>query len=163
MDHAANNAVVRIDYNLFAISDSGLPVTPSPSELAASSGLICTLDTGAVIATGIDMGYVRVEVRALDTEPRLGAVSEWDEVVDVSVSAPLGDLRVDAILGDAPSLPTLTPSGPGTYRIRVSTRGRRDRLKEVTDDVVESYVLEVWPAPSSAEVVHRLQLNRFSV
>jgi hypothetical protein len=163
MDHAADNAVVRIDYNLFAISDSGLPVTPSPRELAASSGLICTLDAGAVIATGIDMGYVRVKVRALDTEPPLETESEWDEVVDASVSAPGGDLRVEAILGDAPSLPTLTPPGPGTYRMRVCARGRRNSPKEVADEVAESYLLEVWPAPSSPEVVHRLQMNRFSV
>jgi hypothetical protein len=71
----------------------------------------------AVLLTGIELGDVHLTVVPASREPAL-ELQEWDEVVDMSVSAPAGELRVEPILDDAPALPALTAHGGGCYRVR---------------------------------------------
>ncbi|MFM9692239.1 hypothetical protein [Streptomyces europaeiscabiei] len=53
--------------------------------------------------------------------------------------APLMDAPVD--------LPSLASRGPGPYRLRVHARGRDTAVDQtVVDEVVESYLLQSWPA-----------------
>jgi hypothetical protein len=46
---------------------------------------------------------------------------------------------------------------PGTYRLRVSAHGRdAGRDGELAEDVVDEYVLELWPASITADEVLRV-------
>jgi hypothetical protein len=94
-----------------------------------------------------------------DREPDLD-LTTWEEAVDVSANVPQGDLRVEPLFDDAPDIPSLTPSGPGTYRLRCYARGRARQLKQIVDSSDESYLLIAWPTPASDETVHRLIVDR---
>ncbi|MGW1727666.1 hypothetical protein ACWCQK_32720 [Streptomyces sp. NPDC002306] len=47
---------------------------------------------------------------------------------------------------DPADLPSLASRGPGQYRLRVHALGRDTAVDESTDDNVESYLIQSWPA-----------------
>ena len=89
-----------------------------------------------------------------DSEPPLPADS-WEDVVEVSteVSAD-AEPRWTTWAGEdsgALSIPS------GTYRVRVSARGRdAGRDGEFADEVVDWYLVELWPAPHTADAIVRV-------
>ena len=124
-----------------------------------ANGLIRVMSVGARVHTGIDIGPVRVTVDTHDTPPdRIDDSLPWDEIVEVSLAAPLGELRVDSPqTGPVMELPPLTPHGPGTYRLRIHARGRDASVHTVQGDLPpEEYLLTSWPAVPSPELVIRL-------
>ncbi|MGW1070965.1 hypothetical protein ACWD4F_41530 [Streptomyces aureus] len=50
------------------------------------------------------------------------------------------------MMDDPADLPSLASQGPGPYRLRVHALGRDTAVDESTDDVVESYLIQSWPA-----------------
>jgi hypothetical protein len=150
---------VRADYRLPRGASGNVPVaghlfalTEGPFPDAADfsgNGLVAVVPGGVVIRTGRDEGNVHVMVRALAEPPRL-RVDSWDEVIDVSWHAARG---LASVVGpDAPGddrLRQATPPWPGDYRLRAHATGRDDA------DDTESYLLEVWQAPSAPQVAHK--------
>lgn len=118
----------------------------------------CPLDAGAVIITGTDTGRVTVGVSVVDSEPEF-SLAGWEEAVDVSVHAPEGQLFVDTYFVDSPSLPLLSPTGPGWYRVRCLERGRLTELDTNSLESTEEHQLIVWPAPPGPEKVHHIALR----
>ncbi|MFM9609209.1 hypothetical protein [Streptomyces niveiscabiei] len=79
----------------------------------------------------------------------------WDEIVDHSVETRTGDLRVTCLMDNPPELPALTPFGPGTYRVRVHTRGRDTAPDGHVATPVEAYLLVVWPDEPQPDEIHK--------
>lgn len=143
-------ATVRVDDLAFGVLDNG----EIPIETADwSNGLVAVMSHGAVISTGIHTGYVRVRVHLTTAAPHEDD-SPWEEIVEVSVHARHGHLRVDSFeQGTVSALPLLSTEGPGWYRLRVQTRGRQTNPDSVQNDPVEDYLLTIWPAPPSPTTI----------
>ncbi|MER6678983.1 hypothetical protein [Streptomyces sp. NPDC000983] len=107
--------------------------------LASASG-------GAIeVTTGIHTGDVEVTVELHSQRPDV--VVDWEEIAEISCHSPSGEVLVTHFMDDPADLPSLASRGPGPYRLRVHARGR-DRAVDQTpvDDVVESYLIQSWPA-----------------
>jgi hypothetical protein len=123
------------------------------------TGLIVTMSTGAMIYTGIDRGYVRVTTDIRAAAPEEIHDGPWDDIVEASVHSPTGHLYVHALEygphDTPPPLPPLSPTGPGTYRLRAHARGRDLNYDKVQNDPTEDYLLTVWPAEHAPPLIIR--------
>ena len=108
------------------------------------------------VLTGDQWGPFEVVVRVLDRAP--GEPGEtWEDVAEVSLESESG-FYVTELVDQDPG--AVVPCDPGTYRLRVSARGRSaehsdpDEDGELVerDEAVEHYLLEFWAAPSSGPV-----------
>lgn len=121
-----------------------------PVETAEwSNGLVAVMAVGALIRTGIAVGRVAVVVDVRDTPAPL-STEPWEEVVEVSVEAPRGELHVVSVADSfLHSLPLLSSGGPGEYRIRVHARGRELGYDLTSMEPTEQYLIISWPARSA--------------
>jgi hypothetical protein len=104
--------------------------------------------------TGIHTGVVAVAVESHPTQPE-PLTAEWDEVVEVSVEAPAGELMLVALMDDiAPRPPTLT-SRPGWYRARVHARGRDLDYDGVAFEPTEDYLIQLWLGADAPDLIHK--------
>lgn len=134
-----------------------------------SNGLVAVMSTGAIICTGINTGYVRVSSTSqLQPPEELDTHKLWEEIVEVSVRAPLGELQVASLeMGLAEGQPILGFPNAVTYRLRVHARGREGDFGGVQMKPVEDYLLQVWPGElmdpiiirSSERINHRLRTH----
>ncbi|MGA3523486.1 hypothetical protein [Melissospora conviva] len=113
-------------------------------------GLIATAPGEVFFITGRHTGLVELSVTIDEADP--GAeLDAYEDVVEVPFEAVAAELKLFLFDGVAPhALPPL-PAGPGAYRIRYHCRGmdetRNPDLKY--DDVVDEYLLQIWPAPAA--------------
>jgi hypothetical protein len=141
---AAGEGVVPARYHSFYLADHAVFGPESP--LVDSNGLIAAQPGIAVVFTGIHTGGVALTAQAYDARPEPD-VANWDEVVELSMHAPTGRVIVTGVDVDAPQhLPMLTPAGPGHYRVRIHVRGRDTAIDLVTEQPVEDYLVQTWPA-----------------
>ncbi|MGP3998689.1 hypothetical protein [Streptomyces sp. 8N706] len=144
---------VRVDDGSFCLSDRG---ETAPETLDFSNGLIATMDIGAMVPCGIHTGQVKVRATATAGLPETGDVIEWEEIVEASVHAPHGELRVDTLYDGPPDqLPLLSQAGPGWYRLRAHARGRDIAHDAVQENSAEHYHLVCWPAPKATPLIIR--------
>ncbi|WP_250007933.1 hypothetical protein [Actinoplanes sp. M2I2] len=123
-----------------------------------TNGLIAVTGPGAaIIFTGISSGRVSVRAAALTAAPTAVDLDSWDEIADMSLPGPVGDLAVAALLDHVPpGLPALCAAGPGDYRVRVHARGRDISPDESITQPAEIYVILCWPASPAPAVDHKL-------
>ncbi|MET7853093.1 hypothetical protein ABZU45_31775 [Streptomyces avermitilis] len=153
--HTASGRV-RVDYHHFLVLDPQGPVSEKELDLS-HTGLIALSDGQAEIHAGIHSGYAGVTVATHLGAPDADS-GPWQEIVEVSVHAPSGELLVSALMDDMEEeLPSLAAAGPGEYRLRVHARGRDIAVDLTTQDITEHYLIQSWPAPSAP-----LQLLRTS-
>lgn len=152
---AKGRSTVRIDYHQFWLLEPNR--RPSQAVLV-TNGLIGVAAPGsAMVYTGISSGWVTVEVEARTAAPASVDVDGWDEVVEVSLSAPYGQVGVAALMDDVPDIiPKLTATGAGEYRVRVHARGRDNVPDEVSRKPVELYRLVAWPDAEAPELLYKL-------
>ena len=160
MAESVYTAAAQVDYGLLLLSSGTDGVTPSPQELENSNGLLLVTHGGAALITGLDSGTVEITLQTVDNEPPPD-MSGWDVMVDVSIDARAGDLRVLTGFGDLVDLPPLSFDGPGEYRVRCLAAGRDLHPAGGGIDGIERYRLIVWPEPSRPPIVHRAIPNRF--
>jgi hypothetical protein len=147
---AAHN--VYVTEGIFGVLDSGeIPVQTADW----SNGLAVPMSEGALIAVGIHLGEIRATASSVSGPPPVPADDFWEEIVEVSVHAPTGSLRVESLEhGPVDRLASLSPAGPGWYRLRVHARGRNILPDKTSSEPVEDYLLVAWPAPQAdAEIV----------
>jgi hypothetical protein len=143
---------VFVNEGIFGVLDSGEISTETADW---SNGLAAPMLKGAFITTGINTGYVRVAALAQDAPPSEQEMENWEEIVEVSVHAPAGRLRVESLeFGPVPDA-ELSPSGPGWYRLRVHARGRGRLPDKVSMEPVEDYLLIAWPAARDDAVIQK--------
>lgn len=147
--------LIEVSHHQFWLLDTGL-LPGRPADF--TNGLIAPAGPGAaMICTGIHSGRA-----ALAIEPRRAAppgvdLNGWDEIVEITLSAPTGQLRPAALMaGPADALfAALTMTGPGSYRIRVHARGRDTLVDGVSRDPVEEYRITAWPGPLEPGRIYR--------
>ncbi|MER5587342.1 hypothetical protein ABT090_37680 [Streptomyces asoensis] len=147
---------VFVNEGLFGVLDHG-KISIQTADF--SNSLVVPMASGAFILTGINTGFVHVETRVTSERPDID-VGSWEEVVEVSVYAPAGDLKVESLeLGpDLESPHLLSSEGPAWYRLRVHARSRELLRDKVSMEPAENYLLIVWPAPPADVSV--LRANR---
>lgn len=92
-----------------------------------------------------------VRIVLLDDAPAPGG-DHWEDVVEVSITVPLGVKPRWSTWAGEDSGPLDLP--PGNYRVRTSARGRdAGRDGEFADGPVDSYLLEIWPAPAQPDSI----------
>ncbi|TQJ23718.1 hypothetical protein FBZ33_4030 [Micromonospora sp. A202] len=139
---------VPVTDHMFHLVDTGTVLGP---PLTYDNGLSSTHPGGVVVFTGISSGFVQVTVDARDAPPATTDLVGWDDVVETSVHAPAGRMVVSGVMNDAPELPVLTRSGPGSYRIRIHARGRDIAVDLGALEPVEDYLVVAWPAQPATE------------
>ncbi|MFF4061348.1 hypothetical protein ACFYZ8_35700 [Streptomyces sp. NPDC001668] len=146
---------VFINEGLFGVLDNGY-IDTETADFSNGNGLVVPMARGAFVLTGINTGYVSVETRVVEGPPDL-ETDDWEEVIEASVHAPAGDLKVESLERgpDTQSVQFLSPSGPAWYRLRVHARGREIHRDGVRMEPVEDYLLIVWPAPPEDAIVLR--------
>lgn len=84
------------------------------------------------------------------------AAPEWEDIVEVSFVLPEGRaLRWTSWAGM--DCGPLAGIAPGSYRLRVSAKGRdQGRDGEVSEEPLDYYLIELWPAPSAPDVILRV-------
>jgi hypothetical protein len=143
---------MRVSYHQFTLVDTG---RSAGSWIRIENGLVGVGTGAAIIYTGIHTGVVMLSVEARDTPPESVDLDGWDEVVDVSLTAPAGQLKPAALMDRTDPFPELTVAGPGDYRVRVHASGRDANVDGVDSEPRERYLVIVWPQPSGPERVHR--------
>jgi len=110
-------------------------------------------ELGIFVDTGHQYGPFSITTRELSVEPSIEP--EWEDVVEFSATTD-HSLEISEPENRYPSV-TLVES-PGTYRIRVSARGRRLSSNEFDsgDEPIEWYLIEAWPTPTAPGRVVRL-------
>ncbi|MEO3805965.1 hypothetical protein [Nonomuraea sp. B1E8] len=152
------SADVRVSDHAFGLLDGG----DIPIETADySNGLIVLMSAGALLYTGIDTGIVHVGLTLAarppgDLAPDDNRGASWEDIVEASVHAPRGRLRLESLdAGPVTDVPLLSGDGPGWYRVRAFVRGRDTRFDAVDDAPVEEHHLQLWPAPPAPAVLIR--------
>ncbi|ONI82639.1 hypothetical protein ALI22I_42150 [Saccharothrix sp. ALI-22-I] len=132
-----------------AVTDHQFRITEgsAPANVDFSgNGLVAAVEDGVVVRTGVAAGHVPTTMRVLAGPPDEIDLNGWDEVVEISWTAPEGG----AVLhGDTArhNRRWELPPWPGDYRVRVHVTGR--------DDAEDSYHVVVWQAPAAPGVVHK--------
>ncbi|RJQ76652.1 hypothetical protein D5S17_17465 [Pseudonocardiaceae bacterium YIM PH 21723] len=132
---AVGQGTILARYHLFYLAD--LHDHDLSVRTDHSNGLAMAQDGLVQVFTGRHTGMMRLRteahVRAPDTD-----LDRWEDVVEVSMYAPVGRVAPDSVDGGADEgFPVLTRQGPGHYRFRIHVRGR--------DAGVEHYLVQCWP------------------
>lgn len=107
---------------------------------------------GLYICFGRRSGGSRVRIVLTDAPPAIA--EEDDDVVEVSTIVPAGSSPYWESWGGMGTGPLPIPSG--SYRLRVSARGRDAGAEgEFAEDVVDAYVIVLWPAPPAPDAILR--------
>jgi hypothetical protein len=149
---AAGRGVVRVTYHQFWLIDADQHRQPS---IVATNGLVGAGPGAVLIYTGIHTGVVALSAQARDRAPTAVDLDEWDEVVEVSLTAPVGRVKVIPLDSGADPLPELTIAGPGDYRVRVHAGGRDTMIDGVASEPVEDYHIVVWPQARADERIYK--------
>ena len=120
------------------------------------NGLVGAADPGGVyLNLARRSGGSRVILQRHDTEPSLPP-DRYEDVVAVSVTIPDGSTVSWASWAGETS-GDIDDLGPGSYRMRVAAHGRdAGRDGEFEDDVVDDYLLQLWPAAPVTDEILRV-------
>ncbi|UQS22837.1 hypothetical protein L1857_08405 [Amycolatopsis thermalba] len=157
----SDTASVYVQDHSFVLGDAD---AETPFEaMDYSTGVAGVMQSAALLYAGVDRGYVTVSVDAAEARPALEtpqqwtALAEWDDVAEISLEIPNGELRVDQLEyrpGETRiELPVLSAAGPGSYRVRIHASGRDRHFDQAVDDSGESFHLVVWPQPPAPPLI----------
>jgi hypothetical protein len=113
----------------------------------SGNGLVAAVGDGVVVRTGVAEGHVQASIQILTGPPDEIDLKGWDEVVEVSWTAPEGGAFLHGARKWARQPRWEAPPWPGDYRVRVCVTGR--------DDDEEFYHLAMWQAPAAPAIVHK--------
>jgi hypothetical protein len=143
---ARHEAVFFVLYSQFVVRDADQVPGARPDLDVMTNGLVSRDAGWTYVHTRVDSGEVRVAAETYGSEPP-PVLGGWEDVVEVLAPAPDGELMLDGVTIGAPEgYPSLSPAGPGDYRVRVHARGRDVPPWEAPDSVTEDYLVQVWPA-----------------
>jgi len=132
-----SSATPVVSGHRFALADGPVPDTADFS----ANGLVTVVPGGVLVRTGVAEGYVSASLSVVaEPWPEID-LTGWDEVVEVSWRAEVGEAGFDGR--------GVTPPWPGDLRVLVQATGR-------DDGVDERYWVRVWLAPAAETVVHKL-------
>jgi hypothetical protein len=144
------------------------PAPPEGFDLLTGAPGIVTVRTGAI------RGRVDLTIRVLDDEPSQLAPGIWDTVEEIGFRAlsaytmpASGEYYPFSADGSGMFPSSVTPDGPGFYRVRAYERNRKLTMEVVREnddlDTEETYLLEVWATDIEDEDPRRLRGPRPTV
>jgi hypothetical protein len=151
--------IVETDYGQFDLvwtEDGGFDGDQDRFFAGQVNGLVGAGDpSGVYVNLGRRSGGSQVRVVLHDVEPHLPG-PEYDDIVEVSTTVP-DDAEPGWQSWAGESGGDLTGLGPGTYRLRVSARGRdAGAADEFAEGPVDFYLLELWPASAAPDEIVRV-------
>jgi hypothetical protein len=149
---SSGNVRLGSDEGAFAIRAAAGPLLGS-----AWTTRLVTLDDEALadgdvlVNTGGQWGPFEVTTQYWDAEPDVE--NSWEDIVEFSVGCRDGGLVVTELVDNDPT--AVLAEVAGTYRVRVSARGRSDAADDLDEDgninddpePREFYLIQAWPAP----------------
>jgi hypothetical protein len=152
---------VYIQDHSFLLTDSGADMPFDTMDYCTGLGGVMT--SAMMVYAGIDSGTVTVTATttdrppALDTGEQWDQIAGWDDIADLSLHVPNGQLTVERLaygpFDDRPDLPVLSPHRPGHYRIRLHASGRDRHYDQTHDDSGERFHIVTWPAPPQPPLI----------
>jgi hypothetical protein len=149
------NELVNTDYGQFTL-EWGEGIWNGDVERffkGQQNGLVGAADPdNVVILLARRSGGSAVRIVLDTSEPPSG--DDWEDVVEASITLPQGrSMRWCSWAGESGG-PLLVPAGQ--YRLRVSAAGRdAGAQNEFADEVVDTYLIELWSAPGAPDAVLR--------
>lgn len=137
------SGVVRVEHHQFSLGSVETDTLATSAE-----GSLIVLGPGFVtVQTGIAYGPASLSVELHDGSPALSA-SSWEVVEEGSITVDEA-IHVLTLDGEvvSPFDETLRHVDAGTYRVRVSARGRDLQWDMDVSEPVESYAIDLWRAP----------------
>jgi hypothetical protein len=167
-----DTAPVYVQDHCFFLSDSSAAMVFD--DVDYSTGMAGLMESMALICAGVDRGIVTVTVDTAESRPHLdtpqqwAALAEWEDIAEFTLHARNGDLRVDRLeygpFDARVDLPSLSPFGPGHYRIRIHASGRDLHYDKVVENSDESFYLIAWPeAPAAPLVIKSNSLHGYGL
>ncbi len=158
-----NNAVVRlkafVEYHQFYLASGDMD---DEWDGTCANDLIEPLPAGgAVVITGIALGYVRVEVHCSSDPPPVEAKG-WDDIVEATIAVPDGVLNVLGWGATSFDDRNLAIAGPGMYRVRAHARDRLAQYDLSALRAKERFMFEIWPADGTEPPVVVLRDSGFA-
>ncbi len=153
------DAVILTDYGQFDLVwsvDAGFDGEWDRFFAGQVNGLVGAFDPdGVYVSLARRSGGSPVRIVLHDAEPE-PAEAEWEDVVEVSTTIPEGaEVSYRSWAGESSG--PLAEIGPGTYRVRVSARGRdAARGNELADGPLDAYLIELWPSPPTPDAILRV-------
>ncbi|MEV4138898.1 hypothetical protein AB0J72_42880 [Dactylosporangium sp. NPDC049742] len=123
---------------------------PSPEHPDYSNGMVDLFPGAAAVITGTGTGPVGLTLELHEAAPPL-VTDDWDEVVDFTLWAHEGILRIVETVDRTTSYPLLSWQGPGGYRIRLHARGRDAAYDLTPETPIEHHLIQVWPTTSDED------------
>lgn len=158
MEQVLADEIVHTDYRQFDLvwsDDGGFDGDDDRFFAGQENGLVGAGDgNGVYLVLGRRSGGSHVRIVCRSAEPPQPD-AEWQDVVEVSVRIPAGAEPEWRSWAGETSGPIAL--GEGSWRLRVSARGRdAGAADEFSEDVVDHYSLELWPAPPAADCIVRV-------
>lgn len=114
---------------------------------------------GAANPQGVHVNLARrsggspVRIVLLDAPPGSDD-GQWEDIVEVSITLPEGHEMMWSTWANENTGPVDLP--PGSYRLRVSAKGRDEgHAGEFAEVSVDDYLLQFWPAPWRLDAIGR--------
>lgn len=142
---------VFVSYGQYYISSPNVGGDAVPGPDQAANHLIAVAPDGACLLSGTHTGDIWLQLETWDGPPPLD-LGAWEEVVEATFTSTTDHAFITE-WGEAPreDLPNVATTGPGTYRLRLSARGRKEGLDagdlDEDDEPVEEHRLQTWPSP----------------
>lgn len=136
--------------------------SPLPGHFPGRIGDMLTWDESQfllVVTTGTPLGAVGFRAEEHSAQPPMQAAG-WEQCQEVSTRFESGEVLFRDLDANEMLLADSLISRPGCYRIRLYATGRDSgvELQEAGDDLVERYLMQLWPEGQerSAMPLHQL-------
>jgi hypothetical protein len=148
MIHRATDPQVFVDASTIDLVDESLVAEFEP-DWTINGLMDVSPEGGAVkILCGQEIATVTVIAELWDGPPPLDSES-WQDAAEMSVAWTNTTMDFATTATDENGPDVLHLPGPGDYRVRVHGRNRDEH------DPIETYLIQVWPAPHDKPALHK--------
>ncbi|MCA1186704.1 hypothetical protein LCD36_09675 [Saccharopolyspora sp. 6T] len=147
------SGTVEASYHQFFLLDGETYPEDVDSLPSQDHGLVTAATGILLINTGIHTGPVRLVVEHWRSPPP-PVTHTWEDVVETSLHAPQGELRVAGLMREpSPELRTPIRMESTLCRVRVHASGRDTAFDLAVSDAVEDYLLQLWETETDEPAV----------